>query len=258
MKLRSQLSTVVANQLGKLQGRLEATLLSRLEDFAQRFREDCPAIREVTQVLNLLNSIDTSLANIERSKNSFRQLSTKLNRTVNTTSTLIRTLRQLPIPTSVAGVGVPIGLTNRYAETLVDASDFLDKLQADQRNIQQLVSTVDNLDTDVKRRVGTVIRLLEGCAQTNPELAKLLTTIQRSESRDFDKTSNLGSYRATNGREYFFEIIQDTAVTAPVPRRIAIAKDRSGVIILRGAPSFSSSTKVLIDELKLRIERQLP
>jgi len=258
MKLRSQLSTVVANQLGKLQGRLEANLLNRLQDYTQRFRENCPTVREVTQVLNLLNSINISLSSIENSKNSFRQLATKLDRTVSTTSTLIRTLRLLPVPTAVAGVGVPIGLTNRYAEALVDASDFLEKLQADQRNINQLVSTADSLNTSVQVRVGTLLDILQGCAQTDSEIAQLLTSIQRQDLEGFDRSSNLGSYRSTNGREYFFEIIQDTVVVKPVPRRIAVAKDRSGVIVLRGAPSFSSSTKVLIDELKLRIERQLP
>lgn len=258
MKLRSQLSTVVAGQLGKLQGSLEATLLTRLETYIQQFRENCPSAREVSQVLNLLNSVDTSLSNLERSRSTFRQLSNRLNRTVTATSTLIRTLRLLPVPTAVAGVGVPIGLTNRYAETLVNASDFLDRLQADQRNITQLINTVGNLDLSVQTRIDTLLTLLSNCAKSNPDIANLLTGVQRTESKTFDRDSNLGSYRASNGREYFFEIIQDTAVTEPVPRRIAVAKDRSGVIILRGAPSFSSSTKVLIDELKLRIERQLP
>jgi hypothetical protein len=258
MRLRSQLSTVVAGQLGKLQGRLEATLLTRLQTYTQLFRENCPNAREVTQVLNLLNTIDTSLSSLERSKSTFRQLSSRLNRTITATSTLIRTLRLLPVPTAVAGVGVPIGLTNRYAETLIDASDFLEKLQADQRNIAQLVDTADSLDLSVKSRVDTLLDILRACADSDPEIARLISNIQRVESRAFSRDSNLGSYRALNGKDYFFEIIQDTVITKPVPRRIAIARDRSGVIVLRGSPSFSSTTKVLIDELKLRIERQLP
>jgi hypothetical protein len=65
-------------------------------------------------------------------------------------------------------------------------------------------------------------------------------------------------YRGANGRIYTLSIIQEQQGENPIPRRIAVAKDNIGVIILRGQPSFSSDTKVLLDELKFRIDNQLP
>jgi hypothetical protein len=54
------------------------------------------------------------------------------------------------------------------------------------------------------------------------------------------------------------EIIEDPNSPRIAPRRYAIAKDRRGIIVLRGDSSFSSSTDVLLDEIKFRIDNQLP
>ena len=64
-------------------------------------------------------------------------------------------------------------------------------------------------------------------------------------------------YLAANGRKYTLAIIEDKSTDSNVPRRLAVAKDNIGVIVLRGQPSFSSDTKILIEELKFRLDNQL-
>jgi len=66
------------------------------------------------------------------------------------------------------------------------------------------------------------------------------------------------SYRSQNGRVYNIEVIQDENSPAIAPKRKAIAKDFRGIVVLRGESSFASDPQVLIDELKLRIDNQLP
>ena len=65
-------------------------------------------------------------------------------------------------------------------------------------------------------------------------------------------------YRGPNGDLYKLEIVADIDSPSIAPRRFAVAKDASGVVVLRGPKSFSSSTQVLLDEIKFRIDNQLP
>ena len=65
-------------------------------------------------------------------------------------------------------------------------------------------------------------------------------------------------YTAANGEVYELKIRLDKDSPSIAPRRFAVAIDKFGVEILKGPKSFSSDTKVLIDELKFRLDNQLP
>lgn len=77
---------------------------------------------------------------------------------------------------------------------------------------------------------------------------------------DGSKTDQNADYyhRGPNGDLYKLEIVADIDSPSIAPRRFAVAKDTSDVIVLRGPKSFSSSTQVLLDEIKFRIDNQLP
>jgi hypothetical protein len=80
------------------------------------------------------------------------------------------------------------------------------------------------------------------------------------KQEDGSKTGQAGEYyhRGPNGDLYKLEIVADIDSPSIAPRRFAVAKDTSDVIVLRGPKSFSSSTQVLLDEIKFRIDNQLP
>ena len=61
-----------------------------------------------------------------------------------------------------------------------------------------------------------------------------------------------------DGETYSLEIINDPNSPDIAPRRFAIATTVSGTVKFRGQKSFSSSTEVLLKELKFRIDNQLP
>ena len=50
-------------------------------------------------------------------------------------------------------------------------------------------------------------------------------------------------------------ITLDNKVGKNLTRRQAIAKNQSGIIMLRGEPSFSSNDQILIDELVFYIQQ---
>ena len=133
-------------------------------------------------------------------------------------------------------------------------------------NLEELKSTKD------------LIRCADGNLYTEEALRKNLSDIQNILD-DLNKSSlddnqlqavedlynrlNLKDVEAPEGgivpyRDYFLEVTEDPTDFGLAPRRFAIAKDEEGVIVLRGPSSFSSSTDILIQELKFRIDTQLP
>jgi len=262
MKLNSQLAITVSTQLGNLQGRLEATLLSKLDSLAADYSKICPTVLEVQQLLALLNNVNSSVTALEQRRAAFRKLSDRLTPLINSVTSLVSILRTVPIPTAVAGVGVPIGFTNRYAKLLVDMSSFLDELKAEQKVVNRILSSSANITTRIATVLDRITTILTVCTEANPQLVEYLKEFQKQENSNPLITDTLlgpnNSYRATNGKTYFFDILEDTSIENTVSRRVAVAKDLTGVVVMRGMPSFSSSTKVLIEELKFRIENQLP
>jgi len=65
-------------------------------------------------------------------------------------------------------------------------------------------------------------------------------------------------YTTDRNTLYTIKIENDPNSPAIAPRRRAIAVDRRDVTVLKGPFSFSSSEKILKDELKFRIDNQLP
>jgi hypothetical protein len=62
--------------------------------------------------------------------------------------------------------------------------------------------------------------------------------------------NNLGTYQG-----YRIEVRVDPDSPPVAPRRYAVAIDSIGVAVLEGNRSFSSSNELLIEELKLAIDR---
>lgn len=254
MNLRSMLSVSVASQVGTLQGKLETEVTVALTRLIDRFSQKCPTADEFQTLTATIDNIDNYTNQVARRVEALNRVAIRLGPVIRNLTRVVQTLRTLPVPTAVAGVGVPIGLTNRYAQLLINLSTYLDRLKADQSTIQQLTGQLTLRSTRVQDLRNTLAEVLAPCIEENEEFLKAL---RRSQ----EQVSSLGpdrSYRAANGKDYFFEIVEEVGGPGPVPRRFAVAKDRTGVIVMRGAPSFSSSTKVLIDEVKLRIDRQLP
>lgn len=117
--------------------------------------------------------------------------------------------------------------------------------QLEKEAIDALNKGIENLDksnlpSSVK---DTLKELLDGfVSTTEPDRA--------NDSRFF--------HTGPNGILYKLEILVDPNSPQIAPRRYAIAKDPSNVIVMKGPKSFSSSTDVLLDEIKFRIDNQLP
>jgi chaperonin cofactor prefoldin len=80
--------------------------------------------------------------------------------------------------------------------------------------------------------------------------------------KDLSKKDTLADSRffhtGPDGTVYELEIKPDLDSPEIAPRRFAVAKNPQGIEVLKGPKSFSSDTDVLLEEVKFRIDNQLP
>jgi len=175
-------------------------------------------------------------------------------------------LAHLGVPTSFGGPGMvglvfsfPQGLIQAQANLLVWIRKTVNTLEDDAKVVTDAVRGAKRAFEPVVEKIGTVRGLLDGCA-LNPDLTleerqNLLKSFQGTSTKSSDADLK---YTSISGATYTIKIITDPDSPAIAPRRRAIAIDARGVTMLKGPLSFSSSTEVLINELKFRINNQLP
>ena len=122
-------------------------------------------------------------------------------------------------------------------------------------NVQQ------DIDSSIKKLDETVQKLEDSNIDESikDDLRKLLNNIQpESELKDKGQGDARFFHTGPNGDVYELKIQADPNSPSIAQRRFAIAVDNEGVTVLRGAKSFSPDVNILLDEIKFRIDNQLP
>jgi len=138
------------------------------------------------------------------------------------------------------------------------ACQIVDLLMKDVQAIRDLTDiSFDGLDP-VKEKLKSIdIRLFE-CVEALPDNQKeeILALIENLPSNaGVGLNDGQGNYFYKN---YTITIKEDKNSPGFAKRRFAQVQNDRGVVVMRGPASFSSSTRVLVDEIKFRIDNQLP
>ena len=64
-------------------------------------------------------------------------------------------------------------------------------------------------------------------------------------------------YISKSKESYILEILEDKSTSLSTKRHYAIAKDKSGVVVMTGPVSYSSDVTILLNEIKFRLDNQL-
>ena len=258
----SRLVNVIKSKLIPLAvGLLLAFGISKL---SQSNRKTCPTpegladlIRRRNRVVRQLNQMYATIALNTSLAAAFLALSKSL-------KGVRLSLDALPIPQAFGGPG-PIGLVfaqpYSFTAKLQQINDELEKLeeQFDSMNRATLVSLVILI-----AGTATCVLLLQGidnlaqeCAEesginTNVELELInqeLLDLSEEQTEDGNPV-----IKSING--FTMEVVTDNKnPVGSLKRRYAVAKNKQGVIQLKGEPSFSSSDQILIDELVFYIQQ---
>jgi hypothetical protein len=265
-----QLSGIIARQVGSIQGKLVSQVQGRVLDILSKFTSQCPNANEIQKIIKIKNNLLKNINAFERRLQKLRSVANKLDASIRTARIAIEFIKRIPTPTVLTFIpgqtgglvqGVPFSTLTKLSDRLIRLNKLLDALEADRAGVLAIINTVVSTLAGLKGRLEAIDIAIQGCSRDSGQLSQIVNAAQPPQNTGSEgpPTNELGGIDSQyEYKGYKLEIVNDPNSPAIAPRRYAIAKDRSGVIVLYGPSSFSSDTQVLLDEVKFRIDNQLP
>jgi hypothetical protein len=250
------ISSIVARQIGSLQGKLVTQVQGEVLKILKKFSNQCPDSKELQQIITTRNTLIKHIDSFQKRVNKFSTTSKKLDSSVKVAKTTIQIITAIPIPTAVAGAGIPISILTKYSNALIKLNKTVDSLESESAAIKTLIASISPQLTGLRTRLQSIDNAIEQCAKqtqggSQTDLQSILATAQPKENTGSEGIPN-ESYQY---KGYVLGIVQDLNSPKIAPKRFATATDNRGIVVLRGQSSFSSSTQVLLDEIKFRIDQ---
>ena len=239
----SQLNILVE----KYKGELTQEAINELKELIT-----CPSPQQIAILIGIKNKLvkqlNNSLSTIHIASNSL-----KINDDIVTgLDTAYNALKILPIPTAVAGVGIPISAINNVQDAKNALSILISKLKSTNSGVTSVITSLENTLTKVISYLNFLDKITQICSNdsvstTQEQIQTKLTVLTKQQS---NQTSPVVTN--VNG----FEMGVETEITEnSLKRRRAIAKNKQNIIMLKGEWSFSSIDQILIDELVFYIQQ---
>ena len=78
MALRSQISAIIANQLGNIQGQLESRIQEEVVRILSKFAGECPTEKELTDIIKVRNNLIKAINSFQKITKKFSSIPKKL------------------------------------------------------------------------------------------------------------------------------------------------------------------------------------
>lgn len=265
--LKSQLPQFVAQQMGAIKAAIIAKIEERINEIIDELLDQCPPPEILERLTKTVTSLKKVLVSFDSKIDKFKQIPRKLDKPIKAAKVVVEILSHMPLPSAIgtppgpAGgliVAVPTGVIQAQSNTLVFMRDTVNNLEADQKAINSLFGSTDGILNPIKAKIAQIETLLQRCAE-NPDLAdddrrKILEAAGALEN---DSVISDITYTGSNGGTYTIKIINSEEDNLIAPRRRAIALDNRGIVVIKGPLSFAGDPNILVDELKLRLEKFL-
>jgi len=250
-----------------------------VDPLIERLQQSCPPKVELEIIIRQKNSIATALTQTQTALNTMVQTGQTVTGIINVTDIALRVIKNLPLPTSVPpGIGIPISIINRFTDTLIKLSDLI---KTNRGIVASITPAVQSLNGDIQTILGKLTQLdtlLAGCLEqatiglTDDEKEDYFTRLGINLNT-LDTTSDpqvnlvggqaLEDSLAPNSNDPLiykgFKLIidNDKENKLSFPRRRIVATRIANGVQIVGDYSFSSSTQILVDEVKFQIDKYL-
>lgn len=244
----------------------------KVNEIINELLNQCPPPEVLEQMSKTVNNVNSLMNKVDRQVDQLNKIPKKLDKPIKVGKVLVEILAHMPIPSTIGGPGpigvifsVPTGVIQSQAQLLSFTSKMINTLEDDQKAIIGILSSASGIFTPIRIKISRIEMLLNRCL-SNPDLSdedrkKILDGLQ-DKNNSTTTAGGIGKgveYTSNgNGNTYTISIVTNTETGIAVPQRQAVAKDFRGIVVLKGPLSFASSEQVLIDELKFRIDNQLP
>ena len=253
--------------LGQIQAFAIQYVFTKVGEILEELRNQCPPPATLARLTNIVNNTRRIISDLEKQISRVERIATYLDPVLLGAQIYVEIQKHRIdfLSTPVTGpAGTPTfartsGEINSMTSRLKRFEELIDTVEEAQFAIKSATTTAKGIFVPILATLNVIDSLIQRCASneglTEEERAVLLDSIQ-------DKTQELYrlgiEYRSQSGRVYTIKIINDPSSPAIAPKRQAIAQDFRGITVLTGPSSFASNPEVLIEELKFRIDNQLP
>lgn len=266
---KAGLAGLVASQVGAMRGALVAQVQKRVLEALTKFTNECPNTKEIQKIIKTKNNLTKNINSLQKRVAVHSGAGKKAIGIATTVKLAITVIKQIPLPTAVippmsGGLGIPVSVLNKYSDKLIQLDKLATKYSEEGTAVLSIVDSITPVLDNVKNRLNSIDIAIQQCVESAESTADLTMILNQAQPKG--NTGTEGTPLDSQGepdpkfnyKGYQLKIIQDPNSPKIAPRRYAVAIDRRGIIVLKGQPSFSSSTDVLLDEIKFRIDNQLP
>ena len=269
----SRIPEIVAIGLAKAQDIAIRYANEKIFEIYNELINACPPPAILEDLSKKVNNIKSLISKADKKIETFDRLPKTLDKPIAAGKVVVELLSHMPLPSTIGTppgpfggviVSVPTGVIQTQSNLLVFTRKMVQTLEDDKQAIVSLVQSSKGVFEPVKEVLNKLEALLQRCAE-NPNLTleqrKAILegagNIKPTTQQDLNSLDE--NYLNSNGTSYTIGIVIDPeSANSIAPLRQAIAKDFRGVVVLRGPKSFAGDTQVLKDELKFRIDNQLP
>lgn len=201
------------------------------------------AIKKRNSIVRQLNQIYATITLNSALASAILILSFQLKGIINQIQSLVFPLATPP------GIGLPYSVIG----ALDKLKDKLNEIAEDNKKLNKQI--IISLAFLVAALIIVLIYLknIDGMIQKCSQEANLEPLSPELEAiREENERANDEPFPTLNG--FIFSVVEDKNEVGSLKRRFAVAKNKQGVILLKGEPSFSTSDQILIDELKFYIQ----
>ena len=250
-----------------------------IDPIIERLQQSCPPKTELEVIIRQKNSIATALTQTQTALNTMVQTGQTVTGIINVTDITVRVIKNLPLPTSVPpGVGIPISIINRFTDTLIKLSDLI---KTNRGIVASITPAVQSLNGDIQTILGKLTQLdilLAGCLEqatiglTDDEkedyFTRLGINLNTLDTTSDPQVNLVGGQALENSlapnsnnplvyKGFKLIIDNDKENKLSFPRRRIVATRIANGVQIVGDYSFSSSTQILVDEVKFQIDKYL-
>jgi hypothetical protein len=244
------LSLIAVYGVSKVQELLDKSKLNPQRAFEEiKDIVTCPPRDEIDKLIatknKLVKKINDTLNVIKNTTNALT-ISEGIILTIDIT---YQVLKNLPTPSAVAGVGIPISVINGIQDVKTFLSNNIGKFKAVNTSTLSILTLLEGVLTQVLSLLNFLDLLTQFCYPdaSQSRISEELTALTIQQSKQLSPV-------VTNANG--FEMGVETEVTdKPLKRRRATARNKGGVVMLQGEWSFSSVDQILIDELVFYIQQ---
>jgi hypothetical protein len=236
--------------------------ISKVEDLIKKYEIDpqaaldeikdlitCPTQAEMDRLIATKNKLVKKINNTLTVINKTTETLAKSQQILGITSPTIKLIRQLPTPVAIGGVGIPISFITGVQDTL----KFLDNLVEKLLYVNTTTLAILNLLKGVLTQVLSLLKILDLLTQycyPNADQERISTELTALTVQQSTQLSPV----VTNVNGFEMGVETENSPNT-LKRRRALARNKQGVVMLKGDWSFSSIDQILIDELVFYIQQ---